>query len=69
VFDPAQSVSVDRDSPGGLAAGSVEDFTVATPPGGNCFDPNCEICVTVDHANTVAESNETNNELCQEFPG
>ncbi len=69
VLDPSQSVIVDHVSPAGLVAGGIEDFTVVTPPGGNCHDPDCRICATVDSANAIAESDETNNQLCREFPG
>jgi len=60
-FDPAQSVVVNRAVPG-LAAGAATTFTVVSPPGGNCFDPDCTVTVLVDDANVVPESNETNNE-------
>jgi hypothetical protein len=63
VFDPGQAVSVGTAFPG-LAAGASQMFSVATPPGGNCFDPDCTVCVTVDDGNTVSESNELNNKLC-----
>ena len=65
VFDPGQSIGVGSSFPGGLAGGTSQSFTVTTPPGGNCFDPDCTICVTVDDANTVGESNEANNQLCK----
>jgi hypothetical protein len=65
VFDPAQSVGVGSAFPGGLAGGAVQSFTVTTPPGGNCFDPDCTICATVDDGGTVTESNEGNNQLCK----
>lgn len=64
VLDPAQSVIVDHPS-GGLAPGASETFPVTTPPGGNCFDPDCEICATVDADSEVGESDETNNKLCR----
>jgi hypothetical protein len=63
VSDPAQSVIVDEPS-GGLAPGTTDTFPMTTPPGGNCFDPDCEICATVDHLDTVEETDETNNRLC-----
>jgi len=63
VSDPAQSVIVDEPS-GGLAPGATDTFPMTTPPGGNCFDPDCEICATVDNNNQVGESDETNNKLC-----
>jgi hypothetical protein len=64
VCDPGQSVVVNQ-SVAGLAAGAVMSFTVTTPPGGNCFDPDCTVCVAVDSNNTVEESNEGNNQLCK----
>ncbi len=64
VFDPAQSVVVNEPVTG-LAAGTPQTFTVTTPPGGNCFDPDCTVCVTVDSDSTVAESDEGNNQLCE----
>ena len=64
-LDPAQSVIVDHLSPEGLAAGTSETFTITTPPGGNCFDPDCTICVHVDDKSTVSELLETNNNLCE----
>jgi subtilase family serine protease len=67
-FDPGQSVVVVRDFPG-LAAGASETFNAQTPPGGNCFDPDCRICAVADSSATVSESNETNNELCRERQG
>ena len=36
-----------------------------TPPGSSCFDPDCNVCITVDSDNEVIESNEENNDLCQ----
>ena len=63
VFDPSQSVSVGT-AFAGLAAGASQLFSVVTPPGGNCFDPDCTVCVTVDDGGAVAESNEGNNQLC-----
>jgi hypothetical protein len=67
-LDPSQSVVVDHEI-AGLAPGASETFDVVTPPGGNCFDPNCQVCAFADSNNTVAESNEGNNELCRERQG
>jgi hypothetical protein len=67
VFDPVQSVVVNQAVPG-LVVGE-QTLTVTTPPGGNCFDPDCTICVTVDSGNTVTESDEGNNNLCVTTPG
>lgn len=65
VADPLQSVVVNLSVPNGLGAGKTATFTISTPPGGNCFDPDCTICITVDSNNTVSESDETNNQLCR----
>jgi subtilase family serine protease len=63
VADPRQSVVVGRQVIG-LASRAAQGFTVTTPPGGNCYDPDCTVCVVVDSGNDVSESNEGNNELC-----
>lgn len=69
VLDPVQSVMVNQPSPGGLGAGMQSTFNVTTPPGGNCFDSDCTICVFVDDNDAVTESDETNNQLCRTKPG
>jgi subtilase family serine protease len=61
--DPNQSVIVNLPA-SGLASGAAQEFAILTPPKGNCFDPDCTVCVTVDSNNNVTESNERNNELC-----
>ncbi len=64
ILDPAQSVIVN--SPvAGLPHGQQHTVAVTTPPGGNCFDPNCDISATADSGNTVAECNEGNNTLTE----
>ncbi|MCZ6605416.1 MAG: S8 family serine peptidase [Alphaproteobacteria bacterium] len=63
-LDPAGSVNVDEATPG-LAPGEPKTYPVTTPPGGNCFDPDCTICVRVDNNNEVPESDEGNNLLCK----
>lgn len=68
LLDPAQSVTVDE-AFGSLGESEVRPFTVTSPPGGNCFDPDCTVCVTVDDLDEVAESDETNNTLCKTKPG
>jgi subtilase family serine protease len=67
-LDPAQSV-VDTRASSALAAGASQTFRVTTPPSGNCFDPDCQICVTVDYQNDVMESDEANNSLCKTKQG
>ncbi len=63
-LDPSQSVVVDRPV-GALAPGQTQTITITTPPGGNCFDPDCQVCVTADFGDAVPEVNETNNQLCR----
>lgn len=69
VLDPAQSVQVSSDVPGGLNVGVEQALTVVTPPGGNCFDPDCTINATADSENAVDECNETNNTLGETTQG
>lgn len=61
VFDPRQSVEVTSPVPSGLGAGDNASLTVVTPPGGNCFDPNCTIRADVDSNQSVSECAEDNN--------
>ena len=44
-----------------LAAGATTTLTITLPPGGNCYDPDCAVEITVDSDNDVIESNEGNN--------
>ena len=46
---------------GGLDAGQTLNVTIVSNPGGNCFDPDCSVQVTVDPSNAIPESNEANN--------
>ncbi len=64
VLDPAQSVIVNTPV-AGLAARQSQTFSITTPPGGNCYDPDCTVCVIVDSDKTVIESDEGNNALCE----
>jgi len=48
-----------------LLAGSIKTFTVDLPAGGNCYDPDCTMCITVDSLNEIIESNEGNNNYCE----
>jgi len=48
-----------------LAAGATTTLTITLPAGGNCFDSDCTICITVDSDNEVIESNEGNNYYCE----
>ena len=63
ILDPDQSVIVDETLQDGLVEGTEQTISIATPPGGNCFDPDCTISVTADHGNRVEECNENNNSL------
>jgi subtilase family serine protease len=49
----------------GLAAGATTTLTITLPAGGNCYDPDCDVCITVDSDSEVIESNEGNNESCE----
>lgn len=68
VLDPAQSVSVES-MIAGLAAGDERQVNVSTPPGGNCFDPDCTVEVAADVDDTVAECREDNNRDAETTPG
>lgn len=48
-----------------LAVGATTTLTITLPPGGNCYDPDCDVCITVDSDNEVIESNEGNNDYCE----
>lgn len=48
-----------------LASGATTTQTITLPSGGNCFDSDCTICITVDSDNEVIESNEGNNYYCE----
>ena len=48
-----------------LSAGATDTLTITLPAGGNCFDSDCTICITVDSDNEVIESNEGNNYSCE----
>jgi subtilase family serine protease len=63
VMDPSQNVVVNHNVSGGLAAGATKIITVTSPPGGNCYDPDCTITIIVDPADAIFECDETNNEL------
>jgi hypothetical protein len=69
VLDPSQSVVVDSDVPGGLNAGAELALTVVTPPGGNCFDPDCTVSATADSGDAVDECDENNNTRSSTTPG
>jgi len=64
VFDPDQALSTNVPIPDGLAAGKSLELDAVSPEGGNCFDPNCTVCITVDNGSVVGESSEDNNLAC-----
>lgn len=64
-LDPSQDIIVNQPVDDGLGAGESQTFSITTPPGGNCFDPDCTVCVTVDSDLDITESNEENNQLCE----
>ncbi|MGA9349914.1 MAG: CARDB domain-containing protein [Anaerolineae bacterium] len=53
----------------GLAAGATMTLKESLPSDGNCYDPNCTVCITVNSGGYVVESNEGNNELCEAWIG
>ncbi|GGY07063.1 hypothetical protein GCM10007160_38200 [Litchfieldella qijiaojingensis] len=69
VLDPSQSVAVTRQVSDGLQVGEERTLPVVTPPGGNCFDPDCTISVRVDSGQSVRECDEGNNESSETTPG
>jgi hypothetical protein len=68
-LDPGQSVVVNNVVAGGMTGSSEQAMVVTTPPGGNCFDPDCQICATIDAKSEVMECDEENNTMCRIFPG
>ena len=54
---PSKTITVS----GGLAAGESRAFTETLGPGGNCYNPDCTVKVTVDSGAAITESDETNN--------
>jgi hypothetical protein len=70
ILDPNQSVIVDTFVAGGLQHNLPPlMLPITTPPGGNCFDPDCNIKATADSGGTVQECNESNNTLTSGNPG
>ena len=55
--------------PGGLPAGASATFTLSTPPGGNCYNPDCTVTIAVDDTNVVEECKEDNNRTSETTPG
>lgn len=67
-LDPQQSVIV-TNTIGNILPGQTEAVAVTTPPGGNCFDPDCTVSAIADRSNRVLECNEDNNTAQQTTPG
>lgn len=67
-LDPDQSVVLNQ-AVSGLEPGSTQVFSLTSPPGGNCYDPNCQVCLTVDSRDSVLEEDEANNLYCTTFNG
>lgn len=60
-----QTVRVD-----GLAPGEAKTVTkTMSLPSGNCFNPDCTICIILDSGQDVGESNEGNNRECTVIVG
>lgn len=36
-----------------LASGVMTSRIITLPPGGNCFDPDCRVCIIVDLDNEI----------------
>ena len=69
VLDPGASVSLNEFVPGGLGAGDFMTITVTSPPGGNCYDPDCSVDIFVDNTDNVSECDEDNNKGTQTILG
>lgn len=69
VLDPSSSVELNEFVNAGLDAGASLTVTVVSQPGGNCFDPDCTISVTVDNEDIISECDETNNQLSDTLIG
>lgn len=52
-----------------LAAGQQVDLRARLGPGGNCYNPNCTVTVTVDPNNAIPELDETNNSASDTWNG
>lgn len=69
ILDPAGGVELNEFVPGGLGAGDFLTITVDSPPGGNCYDPDCTVTIAVDSDNNVEECDEDNNKLSETVLG
>ncbi len=68
-FDPAQGIDVENSVADGLEPGQSSPLDVNVKTGGNCFDPDCQICATADSNEAIEESDEGNNTLCRQRQG
>ncbi|MCV3274069.1 CARDB domain-containing protein [Roseobacter sinensis] len=68
VLDPTQSVTVGSGVPN-LLPGATTTLQISTPPGGNCFDPDCTVSVTADISDRVVECREDNNTAMETTQG
>jgi hypothetical protein len=60
ILDPGGSVVL-NEFVLGLDAGDFITITVTSPPGGNCYDPDCTVTVIVDNEGIIDECDEENN--------
>lgn len=67
-LDPRQSVTIDSAVPS-LNPGASTTIQISSPPGGNCFDPDCTVTVLADSSNRVMECREDNNEARETTQG
>ncbi len=68
LMDPGQNVVVYH-TLHQISPFETQFFTVSSPPGGNCYDPDCTVCIIVDSNDAAVESNESNNQSCRTFGG
>ncbi len=54
---------------GKMAAGERQQFSVSLPDGGNCYNPDCTVCVTISPLTPPTDPNESNNQLCTTLLG
>lgn len=54
---------------GGVAAGESLSLRARLGPGGNCYDPDCTVTITVDANNAIREFDEANNSTANTWNG
>lgn len=54
---------------GGVAAGESLSLRARLGPGGNCYDPDCTVTITVDPNNAIREFDEANNSAANTWNG